>query len=112
MIVGLAVLAWGNADPVQARSLTITFQKLHLYCPLKWWLLHKDQFPILWMLAQIYLAIPAISAPSERAFSIAGFLCSARRCRLKPEMVEDLHFLHENAWILREGNDLYTDLSA
>jgi len=60
---------------------------------------------------RIYLAIPATSAPSERAFSIAGFIASAKRCSLTPMMVENLHFLHDNAWVLKEANALYTDLS-
>ncbi|KAJ8385891.1 hypothetical protein AAFF_G00179570 [Aldrovandia affinis] len=40
--------------------------------PLEWWARNEKQFPRLAKLAQIYLAIPATSTPSERDFSLAG----------------------------------------
>jgi len=46
---------------------TITFSN-----PLEWWRQHKDTFPILAYLAQVYLAVQATSAPSERVFSQAS----------------------------------------
>ena len=49
-----------------------------------------------------YLAIPATSASSERAFSVAGNIVTLRRCRLSHDVIEDLHFLHENLWVLKE----------
>jgi len=38
---------------------------------LKWWEEHNTEFPLMWNLAEVYLAIPATSAASECAFSIA-----------------------------------------
>ena len=39
----------------------------------------------------------ATSVPSERLFSVAGNIVSAKRAALLPENVEKLVFLHENA---------------
>ena len=39
--------------------------------PLQWWNRHKAHFPTLAKLARCYLAIPAMSIPSERIFSTA-----------------------------------------
>ena len=55
--------------------------------PLDWWKLQKTQFPILAMIARDYLAIPATSAPSERAFSASGDMITADRGRLMPKTV-------------------------
>ena len=59
-------------------------------------------YPNLWLLAEQYLAIPATSAPSERAFSTAGNLVTMRRCRLKPDLVQACVFLNENIGLARE----------
>jgi hypothetical protein len=64
--------------------------------PLEWWKAHSTEFPTLWLLATVYFAIPATSAPSERAFSVAGNIVTMRRCRLNDRNLEDLHHLHEN----------------
>ncbi len=58
--------------------------------PFAWWKGSCGEFPILWRLAQVYLAIPATSAPSERAFSHAGNTVSADRSRLGDELVTDI----------------------
>ena len=39
--------------------------------PLKWWKCHETSFPIISKLVRKYLAIPAMTAPSERVFSTA-----------------------------------------
>jgi hypothetical protein len=71
--------------------------------PLEWWRKHHHIFPILWLLAQIYLALPATSAPSERAFSKGGLIITALRNRLTPSNVEDLHFLGSNFQFLYDA---------
>ena len=37
----------------------------------EWWKFHHTKFPSVWLLTQYYIAIPATSASSERAFSAA-----------------------------------------
>ena len=63
--------------------------------PLEWWVKNDD--PILSLLAEKYLAIPATSTPSERAFSASGNVVSARRCCLANQDVDNILFILENA---------------
>jgi hypothetical protein len=42
---------------------------------------------------------------SERAFSVAGNIVTQRRCTLATQTVENLHFLHDNYWILDEKDE-------
>ncbi len=74
---------------------------------LDWWKENCEEFPIVWKLAQVYLAIPATAAPSERAFSVAGNIVTSKRNRLSLELVEAVHILHENAWIIREQRETF-----
>ena len=64
--------------------------------PLEWWRTHHRSYPRLAKMAQKYLSIVATSVPSERLFSIAGIIVSAKRAALDPENVETLLFLHDN----------------
>ena len=64
--------------------------------PLQWWNRCKAQFPTLAKLARCYLAIPAMSTPSERIFSAAGCITNERRSRLTGEHVEQLVSLNKN----------------
>ena len=70
--------------------------------PLVWWRVHHKHYPILWRLAEMYLAIPASSAPSERAFSMAGNIITVKRCRMSTENLEDVLFLQANIGSLEE----------
>ncbi len=81
---------------------------------LAWWEDKAKDFPILWQLAEVYLAIPATAASSERAFSLSGNIVTIKRCSLNPRFVEASHMLHENYWVLEEErswNQLYNDCS-
>ena len=72
---------------------------LELQCsenPLQWWYDHKRHFPHLSLMAKKYLCIPATSVPSERAFSVAGYICNEKRSCLLPENVSTLVFLAAN----------------
>jgi len=62
--------------------------------PLQWWNLNKHILP---NLAKLALSIVATSVPSERLFSVAGNIVSAKRATLLSENVEKLVFLHENS---------------
>lgn len=64
---------------------------------LKWWNSDgKAAFPSLERIAKKYLSIPATSVPSERLFSTAGDIISAKRNRLDDESARMLIFLHAN----------------
>jgi zinc finger BED domain-containing protein 1 (E3 SUMO-protein ligase ZBED1) len=63
-----------------------------------WWkTVGSISYPHLTDLAKALLAIPATSVPSERVFSIAGWLFSQRRRNMTAENLEDFIFIHENA---------------
>jgi len=66
-------------------------------CPFNWWLNKKEKYPILAKMARIYLAIPATSTSSERLFSDAGNLLSAKRSRIDSELFKRILFLKRNA---------------
>jgi hypothetical protein len=67
------------------------------HCPFSWWLNKKDKYPILAKMARIHLAIPATSTSSERLFSDAGNLLSAKRTRINSELFKSIMFLKRNA---------------
>lgn len=64
--------------------------------PLDWWRDNALTFPSLAKLARKYLCVPATSVPSERAFSAAGNIVTAKRNSLKPTKVNELCFLAAN----------------
>ncbi|GMF37317.1 unnamed protein product [Phytophthora fragariaefolia] len=64
--------------------------------PLLWWKCRSIHFPVLSQLARKWLGCVATSVPSERAFSTAGNIVSAKRSALDPDAVRDLIFIHEN----------------
>ena len=63
---------------------------------LNWWKMNKGQFPILSKLARDYLAIPAMSTPSELLISAAGYISIQRRSCLNGEHIHQLVFLNKN----------------
>jgi len=65
-------------------------------CPLTWWNQNVQKYKYIAPLAVKYLCIPGSSAPSERAFSIAGITTNRLRCSLLPENVEMLVVMHYN----------------
>ena len=64
--------------------------------PLEWWKSNQQFLPLMSVLAKKYLGIPATSVPSERVFSKAGELVSAKRSTLKKENVDMLLFLNKD----------------
>ena len=56
----------------------------------------QTNFPRIAKLARQYLCIPAISAPSEKAFSTGGNTVTCHRATLKPDAVNRLVFLAQN----------------
>ncbi|GBC00393.1 hypothetical protein RclHR1_03840015 [Rhizophagus clarus] len=71
-------------------------------CPLEWWKMSEKGFPILSILAKVYLCIPATSTPSERLFSNASNLMTVKRTQLSNSTFEHLLFLKKN-WNLAGG---------
>ena len=69
--------------------------------PLKWWDVNKGQFPILAQLARKYLSIQATSGASERVFSDAELIMSAKRTRIKEDLFEALIFLKRNGSLVK-----------
>jgi hAT family C-terminal dimerisation region len=66
-------------------------------CPFNWWLNKKNKYPILAKMARIHLAIPATSTSSERLFSDAGNLLSAKRTKINSELFKSIMLLKRNA---------------
>ncbi|CAF4101875.1 unnamed protein product, partial [Rotaria sordida] len=63
---------------------------------LRFWRLSGDTFPHLKILAQVVLAIPVTSTPSEQVFSITGLILNAKRTMLLPENVGKIQMIHDN----------------
>lgn len=64
--------------------------------PILFWKNNKQMLGALCEVALKYSCIPATSVPSERVFSKAGQIVSARRNRLLPDNVDKLIFLNAN----------------
>ncbi|CAM4956370.1 unnamed protein product [Rotaria socialis] len=79
------------------------YLKLDVSCDdlLEFWRLSGDTFPHLKRLAQIILAIPATSTPSERVFSTTGLILNAKRTMLLPESVGKIQMIHDNYSLLK-----------
>ncbi|CAB4430665.1 unnamed protein product [Rhizophagus irregularis] len=78
--------------------------------PLNWWKTKKEIFPILSIIAQKYLGIPAISVASERLFSDAGNHITAKRSLLDPGLVGKMVFLKRNMQTMDHINVFPPDL--
>jgi hypothetical protein len=64
--------------------------------PLRWWRKNGDRFALLGRVAQKFLGIVTTSVPSERCFSSAGNVVTARRNRLGGDTVWNIVFIHNN----------------
>ncbi|CAB5349091.1 unnamed protein product [Rhizophagus irregularis] len=78
--------------------------------PLNWWKTKKENFPILSIIAQKYLGIPATSVASERLFSDAGNHITAKRSLLDPGLVGKMVFLKCNMQTMDHINVFPPDL--
>ena len=78
------------------KSLTMSAADKDKTNVLQWWKEHKALFPSLFKAAQAYLHIPATSVPSERIFSLAGYIVRARRSKILAANVNKTIFLKKN----------------
>lgn len=79
----------------QYRSLpTLTHNQMSTANPLEWWKSNAGQFPNLSKIARRVLCVPATSASSERIFSAAGTLLTAKRSKLNGHTAAAMVFLH------------------
>lgn len=58
--------------------------------PLTWWKTNECKYPCLAKMARCCLAVPGSSVPSERVFSTAGDIVTAKRSTLSPDNVDIL----------------------
>ena len=61
--------------------------------PLKWWNKNRDKYKILSLIAGHTLSTPASSVPSERIFSKAGNIITAKRSSLNTKLADKRIFL-------------------
>jgi hypothetical protein len=73
--------------------------------PLKFWSENASQFPELSQLASEFLSIPATSAPSERIWSRAARVITAKRAQLSSEVTFCMIFVQENVKLICEHWD-------
>ncbi|KAJ8390632.1 hypothetical protein AAFF_G00102380 [Aldrovandia affinis] len=64
--------------------------------PLAWWKSNECKYPHIAMMARCYLAVPGTSVPSERVFSTAGDILTAKRSTLSPDNADILIFFLNN----------------
>ncbi|XP_055733418.1 uncharacterized protein LOC129820375 [Salvelinus fontinalis] len=64
--------------------------------PLARWKSNECKYPHIAMMVRCYLAVPGTSAPSERVFSTAGDIVTAKRSTLSPDYVDILIFVKNN----------------
>ena len=65
-------------------------------CLLKWCKQRAARYPVLSQMAQVYLALPASSAPAERVFSAGTLVLTDKRRRLADERIAKLMYLKKN----------------
>jgi len=87
--------ATSSATALMRQYLNIPHQELKCNV-FNFWDQQKSALHPLGDIAEKYAIIPATSVPSERIFSKAGQILSARRNRLLPDNLDTLIFLSKN----------------
>lgn len=77
---------------------------------LSFWKKRTTSFPLLSTLARAMLCVPATSTPSERVFSVAGLVLTAKRSRLMPQRVNKIIFIHDNYHVCKDGCSVIADV--
>jgi len=71
-------------------------------CPLSWWKSSAHRFKNFERLAVKYLAIPAMSAPSERIWSQAARVLTVKRNNMSEEVTSAMMYCRENRELLHK----------
>ncbi|XP_017478144.1 PREDICTED: zinc finger BED domain-containing protein 1-like isoform X1 [Rhagoletis zephyria] len=90
-----------NSDQLRAYLIRPAVSRKLNKNPLTTWQALKNDFPLLFPIAQKYLSVMAMSVPCERLFSHAGLIATQLRNRLSPEHLNMLVFLRsieEEMW--------------
>jgi len=86
-----------DAEEVNEVTDYLSLKKINFESdPLVWWHGQEENFPILSRFAKKYLAVYACSTSSERLFSDAGNLLTAKRTRMSPKLFKKIMFLKRN----------------
>jgi hypothetical protein len=56
----------------------------------------KSEYPRLYVVSKILLAIPATNLSSERNFNYAGLTLTDKRANIKPDKVDNMLFIRSN----------------
>jgi hypothetical protein len=70
--------------------------------PLPWWNENASKYSILAPLAQLFLCIPASSAPSEQVWSQAARVLTVKRANTTDDVASGVIFVRENMELLRK----------
>ena len=89
--------ASGNKIPAAQYTRYLEATEEEVESCLGFWVVHKEKFPALVLLAKKVLAIPASSAPVEHVFSRGGIIMRPHRSRLGNEILSNLVFLKCNS---------------
>ena len=77
------------------------WHKRILYCdPFLFWHTHRQDYPILFLMAMRHLATPAASSFSERIFSASGIVSGGRRSRMAPDLLQAIMLVKYNLHLL------------
>jgi len=87
-------------DYRRQEGLNVCTDKIKVVDPLGWWKIHHEDFKNVWLLAEEFLAIPATSADSERAFSNSNNVLTLNRTRLASKLVDDAVHLKQNQEVI------------
>jgi len=63
---------------------------------LNWWKINVKEYPILSLIAQNLLSIPASSQPVESLFSKASDVITKKRSRLNPDLINNIMIIKAN----------------
>lgn len=85
-----------EASSLEEEMSKFLVQKQNEDDALGFWRKNASSFPRLAAVAKVLLSIPATSASSESAFSVAGCLIRSRRASIAPHKVKKVLFIHDN----------------